>query len=245
LLGTRCRSPNSGLSPDKHDGAEAAPKGDAVRQCLRRLAKKLQRAAGADDEKPGVRWERRRKSRSKTKPDTEDRRGARVVDGTTREREEAVAGAIAYCKETSSRRRSGTSPPPPSPSLDCWLMDRPEEEIGTACAAARCKCPGLRRDVSLLEWLPEAPACTPSAAVPHHCGYASCDGMFLQLSFDTAACMGVCVKSWLIFVQIQNAAETPKRTSRHGPAGELGIREILDELDIEVLGITNYFAAKY
>jgi hypothetical protein len=57
--------------------------------------------------------------------------------------------------------------------------------------------------------------------------------------------MGAYVRSWLIFVQIQNAAETPKRTSRHGPAGELGIREILDELDIEVLGITNYFAAKY
>ena len=149
-----------------------------MRRCLRRLARKLQRAAGADDERPEGRRGRRRKSRSKTMPDG---RGAAVVDGTAREREEAVASAIAYCKETTTSGRRGTPPLPPSPSLDGCLLDRPEEEIGAARAAARCKFPALRRDVSLLEWLPETPACTSTAAVKHHrCCDDTSDGTFLK-----------------------------------------------------------------
>jgi hypothetical protein len=168
--------PNSARSPEKQGGAATTPKGDAVRRCLRRLAKKLQRARVVD-ERPDGRRERRRKSQSRKQADG---RVAGVIDGTAREREDAVASAIAYCKETMSGRRSGTSPPPPSPGLDSCLLDRPEEKIGTAGTASRLKCPALRRDVSLLEWLPEAPACTSSATVPHHRGCAACDGMYLN-----------------------------------------------------------------
>ncbi|KAM0898411.1 hypothetical protein ACQ4PT_021956 [Festuca glaucescens] len=210
LLGT----PNSARSPEKQGGAVATPKGDAVRRCLRSLAKMLQRnRAGVVDEQPKERRERRRKRRSRKQPNG---RVAGVIDGTAREREDGIASAIAYCKETMSGRRSGTSRPPPSPSLDGWLLDRPEEEFGTA---ARCKCPVLRRDVLLLEWLPEAPACTSSAAVPHHCG---------RDAFDE--CGG------------KSAAETGKRAALRGPAGELGMSDILDELNIDVLRLTNYFA---
>jgi hypothetical protein len=38
--------------------------------------------------------------------------------------------------------------------------------------------------------------------------------------------------------------ETGKRASRRGPAGQLGVDDIYDELDIDVR-LTNYFAVKY
>ncbi|XP_045086883.1 uncharacterized protein [Aegilops tauschii subsp. strangulata] len=137
LLGARSSSSNSARSPVREGGAcdTAAPKGHAVRRCLRRFAKNLQRA-GAADERPDGR--RRRKGRA-TRPDG---RGAAAEDGTAREREEAVASAIAYCKESSRQR---CRPPlAPSPSLDGWLLVRPEEEIGnsTTSAASHCECEG-------------------------------------------------------------------------------------------------------
>jgi hypothetical protein len=149
LLGARSSSSNSAHSPVREGGDTAAPKGHAVRRCLRRFAKNLQRA-GAADERPDGR--RRRKGRA-TKPDG---RGTAVEDGTAREREEAVASAIAYCKETSR------PPLAPSPSLDGWLLVRPEEEIGTTSATSRCECEGQG---------------TSSAAAPHH-GHAACEGTF-------------------------------------------------------------------
>ncbi|CAM0909556.1 unnamed protein product [Alopecurus aequalis] len=211
LLGTRWGSPNSARSPEKPGGAASTPRGDAVKRCLRRIAKKLQRAARADDEHPDGRRQKRRKNRSKTMPNG---RPPAVVDGTAREREQAVASAIAYCKETMSRPR-GTSPTPTSPNLNGRLLDRPEEDIGSACAAARCNCPALRRDASLLEWLPEV-----HAAVPHQRGCAASD-----------ECGGTSA-----------VAETGKGAARRGLAGELAMGDIFDGVDID---LPSYFAAKY
>jgi hypothetical protein len=60
---------------------------------------------------------------------------AAVDDDTARERTEAVARAISYCKDTLRRGKSrspSAPPPPPSPSLDQWLHDRQEEIIANA-----------------------------------------------------------------------------------------------------------------
>ncbi|KAM3193307.1 hypothetical protein ACQJBY_070102 [Aegilops geniculata] len=152
LLGARSSSSNSARSPVRERGDTTAPKGHALRRCLRRFARNLQRA-GAADERPDGRG--RRKGRA-TK---QHGRVAAGEDGTARAREEAVASAIAYCKESSRQR---CRPPlAPSPSLDGWLLVRPEEEIGTSATSAvsRCEC--------------EAQG-TSSAAAPHH-GHAACD----------------------------------------------------------------------
>ena len=157
LLGARSSSSNSARSPVREGGDTAARKGHALRRCLRRFARNLQRA-GAADERPDGRG--RRKGRA-TKPDG---RVAAGEDGTARAREEAVASAIAYCKESSRQR---CRPPlAPSPSLDGWLLVRPEEEIGTSATSAvsPCEC--------------EAQG-TSSAAAPHH-GHAACDGTCCQ-----------------------------------------------------------------
>ena len=141
----------------REGGDTAARKGHALRRCLRRFARNLQRA-GAADERPDGRG--RRKGRA-TKPDG---RVAAGEDGTARAREEAVPSAIAYCKESSRQR---CRPPlAPSPSLDGWLLVRPEEEIGTSATSAvlPCEC--------------EAHG-TSSAAAPHH-GHAACDGTCCQ-----------------------------------------------------------------
>ena len=157
LLGARSSSTNSARSPVREGGDTAARKGHALRRCLRRFARNLQRA-GAADERPDGRG--RRKGQA-MKPDG---RVAAGEDGTARAREEAVASAIAYCKESSRQR---CRPPlPPSPSLDGWLLVRPEEEIGTSAMSAisPCEC--------------EAQG-TSSAAAPHH-GHAACDGTCCQ-----------------------------------------------------------------
>ncbi|KAF8658798.1 hypothetical protein HU200_059285 [Digitaria exilis] len=85
-------------------------------------------------------------------------------DNTARERAEAVARAVAYCKDT-LRRGGGdvVAPPrpPPSPSLDDWLHHDRQEEI-MASAAAYCNgitdshapSPSLRPDGGGLSEMP-------------------------------------------------------------------------------------------
>ncbi|CAL5049810.1 unnamed protein product [Urochloa decumbens] len=106
-------------SPTKHEAAAsiapAAPtKGDAVGRYLRKISRRLRKARAA--------------SASKGSPPSRGGGG----DDTARERAEAVARAIAYCKDTLRRGAA----PPPSPSLDELLHGRQEENV--ASAAARC-----------------------------------------------------------------------------------------------------------
>jgi hypothetical protein len=71
---------------------------------------------------------------------------AAVDDDTARERAEAVARAISYCKD-SLRRRSMPPPPPPSPlpSLDDWLSDdRDRQEVKIIASAAELHCDDCR-----------------------------------------------------------------------------------------------------
>jgi hypothetical protein len=112
-----------------HDAQQAAasvaPKGYAVGRHLRRISRRLRKARAAYKEAPAA-----------------PRRGA--VDDT-RERAEAVASAIAHCKETLRRgtpRRRRLPPPLSSLSLDLRLRDRQDEIIASAAA----HCDGLSSD---------------------------------------------------------------------------------------------------
>ncbi|CAL4966764.1 unnamed protein product [Urochloa decumbens] len=106
-------------SPTKHEAAAsiapAAPtKGDAVGRYLRKISRRLRKARAAAAGKQG------------TPPLASGCAG----DYTARERAEAVARAIAYCKDTLRRG----APPPPSPSLDDLLHGRQEEIVASASA---------------------------------------------------------------------------------------------------------------
>ena len=139
LLGARSSSSNSARSPVREGGDTAARKGHALRRCLQRFARNLQRT-GAADERPDGRG--RRKGRA-TKPDGRVTAGK---DGTARAREEAVVSAIAYGKCKESSRQRCRPPLAPSPSSDSWLLVRPEEEIGTSATSAvsPCECEARR-----------------------------------------------------------------------------------------------------
>ncbi|PNT75483.1 uncharacterized protein LOC106866814 [Brachypodium distachyon] len=108
VLGARSNSSNGARSPDKQltPTTTEAAKSDSVRRCVRRLARHLQRAEGDGDRDQAPRRRRKTKSISgrPTKPPLARARATRVIrgdaveDGTAREREEAVACAVAYCK---------------------------------------------------------------------------------------------------------------------------------------------------
>lgn len=192
-LGTRARS------PEKHGEATAARtalKDDAVGKYLRKISRRLVRGRGraADEESKGRCL--LRKSRSPLPPSRS------LADDTTRDRQEVVAGAIAYCKET-LRRGGGTSPPPPLPSFHGWLLER-NQEVGFASAVAQCKCkesrypplPPPRRDGALLEKQVVGGTATadarckesPPPAPPRR------DGLLLEMQEERAASAASCCK---------------------------------------------------
>jgi hypothetical protein len=107
--------------------ASVAPKGHAVGRPLRKISRRLRKARAANNETPAA-----------------PRRGA--VDDTARQRTEAVASAIAHCKETLRRgtpRRRRLPPRLSSLSLDLWLRDRQDDIIASAadCGDARRPAP--------------------------------------------------------------------------------------------------------
>ena len=123
----------SKIHEEEDDGqasASVAPKGDAVWRYLRlrRISRQLRKVRAANKESPAA-----------------PRRAA--VDDTARERAEAVASAIAHCKETLRRgttRRRRLPPPLCSLSLDLWLRDRQDEIIASAAAHCDDECGGSR-----------------------------------------------------------------------------------------------------
>jgi len=116
------RASNIHAEEDAAPAASVAPKGYAVGRHLRWISRRLRKARAGNKETAAA-----------------PRRGA--VDDTARERAEAVASAIAHCKETLRRgtpRRRRLPSPLSSLSLDLWLRDRQDEII--ASAAAHCDC---------------------------------------------------------------------------------------------------------
>ncbi|CAL5041197.1 unnamed protein product [Urochloa decumbens] len=110
-------------SPTKHEAAAAkasmspapAAKGDAVGRYLRKISRRLRKARAAAVSNKG----------------SPPSRGGGAGDDTARERAEAVARAISYCKET---LRLGAEATPPSPSLGDLLHGRQPEIIASAAA---------------------------------------------------------------------------------------------------------------
>ncbi|KAK3134417.1 hypothetical protein QOZ80_6AG0548870 [Eleusine coracana subsp. coracana] len=113
--GARAHVPNK---KQQEESANAAPKGDLVTRYLRKISRRLRKARAVN----------------KDSPPPPCRAAVVVVDDTARERAEAVASAVAYCKESLRRGRSTALRPVSSPSLDCWLQGWHEEVI----AAAHC-----------------------------------------------------------------------------------------------------------
>jgi hypothetical protein len=87
--------------------------GDVVGRYLRRISRRLRKA-------------RRVPAADQVSPSSP----GRAADDTVRERAEAVARAVAYCKDTLRRGAA----PPPSPSLDDWLHDWQDEILASTAA---------------------------------------------------------------------------------------------------------------